>query len=145
VSPASEPSSQAPHRTTPVRGRQQQVRHDEPRSKVEPSASELALRADTARHARAHDDARRLLVDLRQRYPSSIEATRAAFDLGVIEFEQGAFMRAAESFEVYLREAPDGPLAREALGRLMEAYEHPRRQAAAVRSSLPPRAALLQR
>lgn len=117
-----ESSTPPPHRPNPVHGRPQ-VRHDERRVEAGPSASELAARADAARHARAYDEAHELLVELRRRYPRSAEGTRASFDLGVIAFEQGSFTDAGEAFETYLREAPTGPLVREALGRAMESHE----------------------
>lgn len=120
--PSPESSSPPPHRSNPGYGRPQ-VRHDERHVDAGPSASELEARADAARHARAYDEAYALLVELRRRYPRSEEGTRASFDLGVIAFEQGSFTDAGEAFEIYLHEAPTGPLVREALGRAMESYE----------------------
>jgi ferric-dicitrate binding protein FerR (iron transport regulator) len=119
---ASSAAPPPPRQSNPVHGRSQ-VRPDEQLADAGPSASEHAARADAARHARAYDEARALLVELRRRYPRSAEGTRASFDLGVIAFEHGSFTDAGEAFETYLREAPTGPLVREALGRAMESHE----------------------
>jgi hypothetical protein len=59
---------------------------------------------------------------LRRRFPRSPEAGTAAFTLGRIASEKdGAYARAADWFEIYLREQPNGPLMGDAFGRLMEA------------------------
>jgi TolA-binding protein len=58
---------------------------------------------------------------LRQRFAGSEEAAFATFALGRLEFDGfGAHAQAARWFRTYLREQPQGPFAREALGRLME-------------------------
>lgn len=83
---------------------------------------ELALLAETARHARKPAKARQALTLLRQRFPGSRQAGLAAFSIGVLEFDSwGAYSKAAGWFRTYLKEAPSGPLTREARGRLMEA------------------------
>lgn len=59
---------------------------------------------------------------LRRRFPRSPDAGTAAFTLGRIASEKdGAYARAADWFEIYLREQPNGPLMGDAFGRLMEA------------------------
>jgi outer membrane protein assembly factor BamD (BamD/ComL family) len=40
-----------------------------------------------------------------------------------MQFHSGAYRGAATWFETYLRERPDGRFAREAAGRLIEAYQ----------------------
>ncbi len=71
---------------------------------------------DTARFARRDDRAEQAYLAVRERFASSASSARAAFDLGVIA--RGS--ERARWFESYLQEAPDGPLTREALGRLIE-------------------------
>jgi TolA-binding protein len=86
------------------------------------SADSLALLADVARHARAPKQAEFALLTLRRRFPGTSEAALAAFALGRLEFdERRAYARAATWFSTYLSERPSGPMAREALGRLVEA------------------------
>lgn len=61
---------------------------------------------------------------LRSRFPRTNEAAVAAFYIGRMDFDgRAAYAEAAPWFRVYLRERPAGSLAREALGRLMEALE----------------------
>jgi TolA-binding protein len=87
-------------------------------------AGTLGALADAARLTARFDRAGRALRALRDRFPGDAHATVAAFDLGKIAFDQQRrFAEAARWFETYLTERPDGPLAREAAGRLMEAYE----------------------
>jgi TolA-binding protein len=60
----------------------------------------------------------------RKRYPRSAAASTASYSLGIAAFEHSAAYReSARWFDVYLRERPSGPLAAEALGRLMESYD----------------------
>jgi len=72
-----------------------------------------------ARGKRAH--AVRLYTSLRGRFPGGDAAAVAAFHLGQVGFDQGGSRADARAgFAAYLAERPDGPLAREALGRLLE-------------------------
>jgi hypothetical protein len=88
------------------------------------TAEELLLLADAARHARATRQAKHALLLVRQRFGGGADAATAAFVLGRLEFDElGAPGAAADWFRTYLGERPSGPMAREALGRLMEAYE----------------------
>jgi hypothetical protein len=88
------------------------------------SAEELTLLADVARHARAPRQARQALLQLRKRFAGGSEATTAAFALGRLEFDEfRGYSGAAEWFRTYLNERPAGPMAREALGRLIEASQ----------------------
>jgi outer membrane protein assembly factor BamD (BamD/ComL family) len=49
---------------------------------------------------------------------------RSAFAIGLVEFDHWRrYRRAAEWFTTYVNEQPDGPLAEEAQGRLMEAWQ----------------------
>lgn len=80
-----------------------------------PAHSLLEL-GDTARFARRDDRAEQAYLAVRARYPASNSSARAAFDLGVIARGDAR----VRWFESYLAEAPNGPLAREALGRLIE-------------------------
>ena len=82
----------------------------------------LLSRADNERRAANLPAARATLREVRARFPRGAGAPQAAFDLGVLAFDvDHDFASAARWFRVYLDEAPRGPLAREALGRVMEA------------------------
>lgn len=59
---------------------------------------------------------------VRSRFPSTDAAADAAFVLGRMQFHAGAYRGSATWFETYLRERPEGRFAREAAGRLVEAY-----------------------
>jgi TolA-binding protein len=59
---------------------------------------------------------------VRAQAPGSEAAATAAFSIGRVHFDQRrAYAEAARAFATYLAERPRGPLAREALGRRMEA------------------------
>lgn len=85
-------------------------------------ASELYLLSDCALQAGRPDRAVAALSQLRHRYSGSPQAATAAFQLGRIAFDRrGSLSEARLWFRTYLQEQPGGALAREALGRLMEA------------------------
>ncbi len=86
------------------------------------SANELLRMADTARYEGKHERARSALTALRRRFPGTPAAAAAAFELGRIAFDnREAYVEAADWFDTYLREQPQGGFAREALGRALEA------------------------
>jgi ferric-dicitrate binding protein FerR (iron transport regulator) len=86
------------------------------------SAADLMILGDTARLARNGARGSQALLALRERFPRDQRAAMAAFVQGKIAFDQkGAYGDAARWFEIYLREQPAGPVAREAAGRLIEA------------------------
>lgn len=86
------------------------------------SPAELSLLAEAARHAGQLGKARSAFSAVRRRFPAAKEAGLAAFSLGLLEFDGfGAYAKAAEWFQTYLKERPGGSLAREARGRMMEA------------------------
>jgi TolA-binding protein len=86
------------------------------------TAKELLALADAARLFGSTARAVTALRVLRQRFPSSAEASIAAFTLGRIAFEQKhAYAEAVTWFATYLREQPSGPLMGDSVGRLMEA------------------------
>jgi TolA-binding protein len=85
-------------------------------------AEDLFLLSDVARHSGAVGQAKAALQRLRARFPHDVLAARAAFGLGRIAFDDThSYAEAATLFETALREDPSGPLARETLGRTMEA------------------------
>jgi transmembrane sensor len=87
------------------------------------NADALALLADVARHAGAPKQAEHALHALRRRFPGTNDGALAAFALGRLEFDEyRAYPTAATWFKTYLNERPTGPMAREALGRLLEAH-----------------------
>jgi TolA-binding protein len=86
------------------------------------NAESLGTLADVARLAGAPRRAEHALVTLRARFPGTGDAALAAFTLGRLEFDEyRSYQKAAGWFETYLRERPSGSMAREALGRLLEA------------------------
>lgn len=85
-------------------------------------ADELMLLGDASRLSRAPGRAEQAYLALRRRFASDRRAAVAAFTLARMAAEQGGGpARAVQWFEVYLREAPGGALARDARGRLIEA------------------------
>lgn len=88
------------------------------------NAAELLLLGDAARLAGRPDRANEALLALRQRYPDDPRRAAAAFALGKVAFDQRhAYALAASWFSTCLREQPTGGFAREASGRLIEAYQ----------------------
>lgn len=102
------------------------------------SGPDLLLLADAARYAGRFDRATEALEITRRRFAGSDSAATAAFELGRVAMDIRRELPAAgDHFETYLRERPDGSLAREALGRAIEARsragDHARAERLAVR------------
>jgi transmembrane sensor len=96
------------------------------------SAEDLSLLGDVARFGGSIDAATKAYQALRRRFPHTPLAANAAFAIGRIDFDQrSAFAEAERWFANYLAEQPRGPLAREALGRRMEALDRAGNQEAA--------------
>jgi len=88
------------------------------------SAEDLSLLGDVARFGGSIDASIKAYLNLRRRFPHTPLAANAAFAIGRMEFDQrGAFVEAERWFANYLAEQPLGALAREALGRRMEALD----------------------
>jgi transmembrane sensor len=86
------------------------------------SGPELVVLADSARYAGRFERATEALEAARRRFPGSDAAGTAAFELGRIAMDVRRDLAAGgDHFETYLRERPNGSLAREALGRALEA------------------------
>jgi hypothetical protein len=83
-------------------------------------AEDLLLLGDTARLAGSGERARRVYTTTRQRFAGSAGAARAAFELG--RMEASGPSGGVPWFRLYLAESPGGPLAREAMGRMLEAF-----------------------
>src|SRR5207245_689443 len=84
--------------------------------------ADLFALSDAARLSGHADIAQKSLTALRIRYPKDAKAPRAAFDLGRLAFDQQHdYAAAAGWFSRCLEEDPNGPLDREASGRLIEA------------------------
>jgi len=86
-------------------------------------ASKLMKLADAARLAKRTRAASDVLQSVRERFGNDPRASVAAFYLGRIAFDRGAYGVALRWFDTVLTERPDGPLAREAAGRVIEALE----------------------
>lgn len=88
------------------------------------NAQQLAALADSARLAGAFREAKHALLTLRSRFPNTDEAALAAFTLGRMEFDGARPRRSSITwFQTYLKEQPRGPMKREAIGRLIEAFQ----------------------
>jgi transmembrane sensor len=86
------------------------------------SQADLWLLADTARYARDGKKAEKALLAIRERFASSKRAKIAAFLLGRVALELNKDPAGSVAwFTTYLQEDPGGPLAEEALGRLINA------------------------
>jgi TolA-binding protein len=85
------------------------------------SARDLLTLGSTARLAGRPDRARDAYLAARRRFPRSAEASISAFSLGRLASDSGHASDAKGWFQRYLSEQPNGPLAREAAGRLIEA------------------------
>ncbi|WP_437681431.1 FecR domain-containing protein [Sorangium sp. So ce131] len=86
---------------------------------AESSSEELSALADAARYTRRTDLARRALLAQRRRFPATQRGKEAAFLLGRLAETQEGGAAALAWFETYLKEAPQGAYASEALGRKM--------------------------
>jgi transmembrane sensor len=87
------------------------------------SLADLWQLADTARYAGDAGKAWKTLLAIRSRFGKSKRARIAAFLLGRVAIDlKKKPGEGAQWFETYLKEDPGGPLAEEALGRLMDAY-----------------------
>ena len=85
------------------------------------SGTALLELGDVARYAGNAKEARLAYLAARGKLPGG---GRSAYGLGLTAFEQeGDFVGAAQWFERYLAEQPDGDLRREAAGRAMEAWQ----------------------
>jgi transmembrane sensor len=86
------------------------------------SARDLLTLASTARLAGRGDRAQEAYLAARQRFPGSSESSISAFSLGRLASDGGRASDAVTWFQRYLAEEPNGPLAREAAGRLVELW-----------------------
>lgn len=84
-----------------------------------PSGTLLSL-AEACRFSGHTAEAAQVLSRLRTRFPGTDDAATAAFELGRAAGNAGAI----GWFRTYLQERPNGALAREASGRLLEALSH---------------------
>ncbi len=82
-------------------------------------ARALGALADAARYSGEPALCRRVLTELRRRFPTTLAARTAAFQLGRIDDEGGDARAALDWYRAYEAEAPRGPYAAEALGREM--------------------------
>ncbi|MBL8952653.1 MAG: FecR domain-containing protein [Myxococcaceae bacterium] len=87
------------------------------------SSDDLLLFADAARLARRADLGRAALNSLRARFAGSPDAAEAAFRLGRLEFDAQHLAEAGVWFDAYVKEAPDGSFATEAMGRRLDAWQ----------------------
>jgi TolA-binding protein len=100
------------------------------------SAADLTLLGDAARFSGDSAKAISAYSALRSRYPGGERAANAAYAMARLNFDQrGAVNEAARWFRTYLSEHPDGSLAREAQGRLLECLRRAGNRAAAERQA----------
>lgn len=87
------------------------------------SQQDLRALADAGRYAGRGDVSERALSALRKRFAGTASAQTAAFELGRMEDDRAHQpARALHWYKIYLQESPSGPLAEEALVRLMVAH-----------------------
>jgi TolA-binding protein len=99
-------------------------------------AADLMALANAARLSNDIDHATQALLSVRRRFPRDGRASVAAFTLGRLAFDHShAYADAAKWFRRYLAEAPTGDLAREASGRLIEAYQLSQNRAEAIEAA----------
>ena len=92
------------------------------------SSEDLAALADAARFRNQDHLARRVLLAQRRRFPGTLRAEEASFLLGRLADGPGG--RASDAlawYDRYLREAPSGAYAAEAMGRMMLVLERQQR------------------
>jgi TolA-binding protein len=95
---------------------------------------ELWQVAMQARYNRDGSAAKTALLTIRKKFKNTERAETAAFLLGrVFQELQGNSEAATKWFRRYLDETPNGPLAEEALGRLLDVYDKSGRSKAAER------------
>jgi transmembrane sensor len=85
------------------------------------SPTDLLALADVARYAGDAPRANQAWLALRERFAADPRVASAAFFLGRAAFEGARFTEAESWFQASVEEAPLGPFAREAAGRLIEA------------------------
>jgi hypothetical protein len=92
------------------------------------SSEDLAALADAARFRNQDHLARRVLLAQRLRFPGTLRAEEASFLLGRLADGPGGRARdALVWYDRYLREAPSGAYAAEAMGRMMLVLERQQR------------------
>lgn len=111
----SEPTPEPPREGSPTEPTPSAAPHASAPAPSASSATELLSAAGRARRTGQAALAVELLQNLRSRYPNSPEAAAASITLGKLELEQGAASAALSHFDDYLRRAPGGALAPEAL------------------------------
>jgi hypothetical protein len=136
IEPQTPPAADAPHEAAPIAPSWQslakQGRFDDAYAAIgeggfdtavaKASSPELSLLGDTARFAGKPAAALSAYQALRARAGGSAAAKQAAFSIARVHFDQrAAYAEAARWFRIYLAEQPQGPFAREAEGRLIEA------------------------
>jgi hypothetical protein len=100
------------------------------------SAMELTLLGDAARFSGDSGKAISAYSALRSRFPGGERAANAAYSLARLHFDQrGSVSEAARWFRTYLGERPNGSLAREAQGRLLECLRRSGNRPAAERQA----------
>jgi hypothetical protein len=95
------------------------------------SASDLRALSDAARYTGKTELAQKSLLALRQRFPGA-QGSEAAFLLGRLEEKRGNAAAALAWYDTYLREAPSGTFAAEALAGKLRTVKTTQGQAAAV-------------
>jgi hypothetical protein len=99
-------------------------------------ANDLWALSNAARYARDATVSARALLAVRERFAGSQRAFMAAFMLGRLKLDlEGNPTAATAWFETYLTEKPSGPLAEEALGRLIDACDKAGRKTEAARNA----------
>ncbi len=90
---------------------------------LDATSDDLLLLADAARLVRKTDLGVAVLTTLREKFANTPAASEAAFRLGRLEFDTQRYAEAGRWFDLYVREAPQGPFIAEASGRRLDAWQ----------------------
>ncbi|MBN2801776.1 MAG: FecR domain-containing protein [Deltaproteobacteria bacterium] len=100
------------------------------------TSDDLMLLGDSARLGGNSGRAEQAYTILRARFPKTDQAQRAAFSVGRMYFNRGAYMRAAQWFRLCINDNLAGHMTREAAGRLIESLDKAGDSKAAIAASI---------
>lgn len=78
---------------------------------IEPEARPLYYQAERAFNAKNYDQAEKLLLQVKSRYPHSKADAYATYRMGIIQYYYENYVRASKYFEYFLKQAPQAQFA----------------------------------